>query len=69
MKYHVALLKASDTKVIVQMCREKDSLSPEVWHYEGCWTTSKAFFRRRKPEVLETINTQHGTSFTKVVVR
>ena len=39
-KYHVALLKASDTKVVVQMCREKDSLSPEVWRYVGYWGVS-----------------------------
>lgn len=68
-KYHVALLKASDTKVIVQMCREKDCLSPEVWRYVGYWGVSKVFFKRRKAGLLEAINTQYGSNFTEVVVR
>lgn len=69
MKYHVALLKASDTKVVVQMCREKDSLSPEVWRYVGYWGVSKAFFQRRKEQLLQDINTEYGANFTKVVIR
>jgi len=69
MKYHVALIKKSDERVVVQLRREKDSLSPEVWRYEGCWTTSKVFFERRKAGLLEAINAEHGTHFTEVMVR
>lgn len=69
MKYHVALIKKSDERVVVQLRREKDVLSPDIWVYVGCWTTSKVFFRQRKPDVLDAINTQYGTGFTKVMIR
>jgi len=77
--YHVGLVKGTgpvkywangyraDT-VVVQMCRDIDMLSPDMWEYLGQREASKRDYKARKADILAWINRTYGTSFRHLVV-
>ena len=65
--YHVALLKRGE-KVVVQMREDLDQIDCEAWKYmERRWATKRAI-ERTKALLLQAINLQYGTAFSKIEV-
>lgn len=72
--YHVGLAKGGhyhggrESTLIVQLRRSVDFLSCELWKYLGQRETTKARLKACKAELLDTINVQYGTAFTRIVI-
>jgi len=54
--------------VIVQLRRCIDYLSCELWIYKGIYHTTKSFVRKYKKYLLEEINAELGTNFTRITI-
>ncbi len=72
--YHVALCfglyhgKHRKGTVVVQMRRNIDFLSEEVWKYLGKRFTTKKLIREQSKFTLEWINKEFGTDFKHLIV-
>lgn len=69
-KYHVGFLKdyKHPNRLRMQLCKDKDLLSCELWRYFGERVITKTEIRRKKNEILQWINNRHGTSFTRLII-
>ena len=65
--YHVGLLMAG-RKVVVEMRRNIDFLSPDLWIYCGRRETTKKQVREKRIALLQAINKEHGTQFDRIEV-
>jgi len=66
--YHIGLLKDYDhpERVIVQVRQSIDDLSCELWRYLGPHMNTKKQIHEQRIKILEAINAQLGTTFTKI---
>jgi len=66
-RYHIGLLKEEDM-VVVQMRRDVDTMDPGLWRYWGVCYTTKRRAREVRQYLLESINKQYGTSFSRILI-
>lgn len=65
--YYIGLVKRNNT-VVLQARRLKDNLSCELWNYIGLRYITKAELKQNKDGLLNWINKEFGTKFTKLVI-
>jgi hypothetical protein len=69
--YHIGFLapkgKAGDL-LIIQASEVLDCLSPDLWIYYGPRVTTKKYLYENRHALREAVNTDFGTSFTRVQV-
>lgn len=79
MQYHIGLVRGTGkvqcwanghraSTVIVEMRRDRDYLSPDLWVYWGVREVTKAHVKANKTGLLDAINKQYGTEFTSLIV-
>ena len=79
MIYHVGLVKGTGntkywanghraTTVVVELRRDIDFLSTDLWRYMGRRETTKKQIKADKIKLLAAINEQYQTSFTHIVI-
>ena len=79
MIYHVGLVKGTGntkcwanghraTTAVVELRRDIDFLSTDLWRYMGRRETTKARIRAEKIALLTAINQQYQTSFTSIII-
>lgn len=79
MQYHIGLIRGSgrvtcwgnnhkDTTVVVQMRRDIDFLSPDLWEYIGIREVTKEYVKKNRVGLLRAINEQYQTEFTTLLV-
>jgi hypothetical protein len=77
---HIGLVKASgeypfldnykeESTVIVQVKKDKDDLSPELWQYLGLRPTTKLKLMTVRYELLKAINEVFGTDFKSIRIQ
>ena len=77
--YHVGLIRGTGkvqcwanghrkSTVVVQMRKDKDYLSPDLWEYIGPREVTKAHVKANRVKLLQAINEQYGTQFTHLLV-
>ena len=77
---HIGLIKAKgkhdfldnynqETIVIVQVKKNIDDLSPELWQYLGLRPTTKLKLMIVKDELLKAINQDFGTDFKTIFIQ
>jgi len=77
---HIGLVKASgeyqfldnyqkESIVIVQVEKNKDNLSPELWQYLGLRPTTKLKLMIVRHELLKAINEVFGTDFKTIRIQ
>ena len=55
-------------KLTVQLRRNKDYLSCELWKYLGTIGTTKKYANETKLELLKNINNKYNTKFTRITI-
>jgi len=79
MIYHVGLIKGTGltkcwanghrkSTVVVELRRDIDYLSTDLWRYMGRRETTKKQIKADKIKLLAAINEQYQTSFTHIVI-
>jgi len=77
--YHIGLLKGTgrvacwgnnhlSTTVIIQIVRDRDYLSPDIWQYLGPRLVTKQHIKNNKVKLLESINKQYATQFEHILI-
>ena len=66
--YFMGLIKKSANTVILQMRRDKDYLSCELWQYYGERITTKTHQKLYKQALLQAINKTYNKSFTHILI-
>ena len=73
--YHIGLVAGPNEyedvpegTLLLQARRDVDYLSCELWKYLGERETTKAELRRNAVAILDQVNRQEGTAYTRLVV-
>ena len=66
-KYHIGLRKNKD-QVVVEVRKDIDFLSCELWEYMGLRENTKSNLKENKVSLLSAINERFNTNFSKIKI-
>ena len=77
--YHVGLVRGTGpckcwanghrkTTVVLQLCRNIDYLSCDLWQYLGQWCLTKRYAREHKTDILARVNRDYDTAFIHILI-
>jgi len=78
MIYHIGLIRGTGggtwhnghraSTIVVQMRRDVDFLSPDLWEYIGVRDVTKAHIKANKIALLSAINAQYNATFQHIII-
>lgn len=67
--YHLALIKGTNPNTLTLQARRcLDDLSCKAWQYLGERIVTKAHLKDYKQDILDQVNGENGTHFTRLVI-
>ena len=66
-KYHIGLRK-DENRVVVEVRKDIDFLSCELWEYMGLREDTKSNLKQNKLSLLSAINERFNTNFSKIKI-